>query len=262
MAKNKSGSAQPAQRTPREKRAEAKQRAKVAAEAARAAKRRKQIRDNVLVIGAGVLVVALVVGWLVWREIDKKNAPVPSAATDSYGLLVGAAEAPAQVVIYEDFLCPMCGSLERGTGEALATAAEAGRLSVEYRPISILNDYSQRATMAFWSVLDSDGPEVAKKFHDALFAEQPAENGDMPANDQLITWAQGAGADSAALRKAMADKTFSDYVDNATDAATGSNIRSTPTVLVNGERLTTTGQALVNQLLVLAGAAGTDDSTP
>ena len=79
---------------------------------------------------------------------------------------------------------------------------KAGDVSVEYRVLPFLagiDDYSPRSANAFAVVLDASGPEVAKKFHDLLFANQPPEGGDGLPDEQLITYANQAGAGSPAV---------------------------------------------------------------
>ena len=113
---------------------------------------------------------------------DKPDT-APAGASGDYGMVVGDADAPKSIVIYEDFLCPFCGQLEQTVGDQLDAAVEAGEVNVEYRPLPFLeriSDYSPEAANAFAVVLDESGPEVAKAFHDLLFDNQPSESGPVP----------------------------------------------------------------------------------
>ena len=61
--------------------------------------------------------------------------------------------------------------------------ADDGKVAGEYRPFVLLSqvgDYSERTAAAFGVVLDQAGPDVAKEFHDLLFANQPSEAGPFP----------------------------------------------------------------------------------
>ena len=105
-----------------------------------------------------------------------------------YGLTIGPPSAPHKVVVYEDFLCPFCGEFEKASHEQLAQLADEGKVQVEYRPFVFLNEvgpYSARATLIWWLVREKSGDEVAKKFHDLLFANQPSEQGPFPSRDDL-----------------------------------------------------------------------------
>jgi protein-disulfide isomerase len=207
-----------------------------AEERRRKAKRKEQLTRFGMIAG----VLALVVGgyFLVTNLGSDKPTTPPEGATDTYGLLVGEADAPKEIVIYEDFLCPFCGQLEQTVGDRLDAAVEAGEVNVEYRPLAFLDrisDYSPESANAFAVVLDASGPEVAKAFHDLLFDNQPAESGPFPDDDQLVEWAVEAGAEEDAVRPGIEEMTFEGWVEAAGDAAADADVDSTPTVLVDGE---------------------------
>ncbi len=201
-------------------------------------------RRRLLVVGvvATVLVVAVVVGLVIQGQRDTTGdvATAPAGASDSYGLVLGEGEAPHTVVIYEDFLCPACREFERLTNAGLADAVEAGRAQVEYRPLDFLSrfgDYSQRSANAFAVVLDVAGSEVAKRFHDALFADQPSEEGPFPSDSDLVLMAVEAGADESAVTSGIEDLAFEQWVANAAGQASEYGVNSTPTVMLDGERV-------------------------
>lgn len=210
-----------------------------AEERRRAAKRKEQLTRVGLVAG----VLALIVGgyfFITSLGSDKPDTP-PEGATSSYGMRIGDADAPKSIVVYEDFLCPFCGQLEKTVRDRLDAAVEAGDVSVEFRPLPFLeriDDYSPRSANAFAVVLDASGPEVAKEFHDLLFDNQPSEEGPFPDDDQLVEWAVEAGATEGDVRPGIEDMAFEGWVDAAGDAASKAKVNSTPTVLINGEPAT------------------------
>lgn len=202
----------------------------------------RERRRRGLTIGAVVLalLVVVVVGVLVQsnRDTTGQVADAPAGATDDYALALGSQDAPHTVTIYEDFLCPFCGELEAETRDDLAQAAADGRAYVEYRPFDLLSrygDYSARATNAFAAVLDVAGPEVAKDFHDLLFENQPSESGPFPSDDDLVDLAVEAGAEESAVRSAIEDQAFEQWVRNASDAASQAGVNGTPTILLDGQ---------------------------
>jgi protein-disulfide isomerase len=214
------------------------ERAKAQAEERRkAAKRKQQLTRWGLV--AGVLV--LIVGgyFLVSNLGSDKPDTAPSGASGSYGMVIGDADAPKEIVVYEDFLCPFCGQLEKTVRDQLDAAVEAGEVNVEYRPLPFLeriSDYSPESANAFAVVLDASGPEVAKAFHDLLFDNQPSEEGPFPSKDDLVDLAVEAGADEADVRPGIEDMAFEGWVDAAGEAASKDGINSTPTVFIDGEK--------------------------
>lgn len=240
----------------REARRARTERARVEAEERRKKARRKKQLTRFGLIAGGLL---LVVGgyFLVTNLGSDKPATPPEGATETYGLLVGEADAPKEIVIYEDFLCPFCGQLEETVGDQLDAAVEKGEVNVEYRPLSFLgrvSDYSPEAANAFAVVLDESGPEVAKSFHDLLFDNQPAESGPFPDDDQLVEWAVEAGAEEDAVRPGIEDMAFEGWVEAAGEAASQADVSSTPTVLVDGERVE--GQTLAEIAAAMVGPAG------
>ena len=84
------------------------------------------------------------------------------------------------MAIYEDFLCPFCGEFEESSARPLTAGVEAGRVTVDYRPIAFLDASRRllaRAPTRSPSCSTPPAPDVAK-FHDLLFANQPDEGGD------------------------------------------------------------------------------------
>ena len=231
------------------------ERARAQAEELRKAKKRK---EQLTRVGLGVGVLALVVaGYFLVTNLgsDKPDTP-PAGASGSFGLKIGDADAPKEIVVYEDFLCPFCGQLELTVREQLDAAVEAGEVSVEYRPLGFLeriSDYSPESANAFAVVLDESGPEVAKAFHDLLFDNQPSEEGPFPDSDDLVDLAVEAGATEADVRPGIEDMAFEGWVDAANDAASQEGVNSTPSVFVDGELVE--GQTLAEVAEAMVGPA-------
>ena len=139
--------------------------------------------------------------------------------------------------IRDSFLCPFCGELESRTSDELADLAADGKVRVEYRPFVLLSNigpYSALATAAFGTVLEQAGPEIAKEYHDLLYSEQPEESGPFPDEQDLADLAEQAGADADTVA-AVADGGSTEWADAATQAADDVKVRSTPTILLDGE---------------------------
>jgi protein-disulfide isomerase len=210
------------------------------AAAAVAEQRRQERRRRNLMVGGVVAIVLLIVavGYFVARSLDTTNDVSAPAAGSEFGLTVGPDDAPDKVVVYEDFLCPFCADFEAASRDDLKQLAADGKVQVEYRPfnfLSSLGDYSARSAGAFSIVLDKSGAEVAKKFHDLLYENQPDEKGPFPSDDDLADLAVEAGAKDADVRDAIANNAGQDWVDGATESASSAGVQSTPTVLLNGE---------------------------
>lgn len=241
------------------------------AEAARlrTAQKRAAARSRYLALGAlvaALLAITLIVVVVVKNSSKDTSAEVkpladvtlPSSATTDGGLLVGAdgaadadATAPVALTIYFDFMCPVCGTFEQINGADIDALREAGDITVDYRPVSILDSqsqgtgYSTRSANALAVVADKDPAHVAA-FIDAMFASQPEEGSTGLSDADIASVAKDAGVSSTALDALTAEptdpatRTFSEYVAAVTDMA-GKKLANaqgkwgTPTILINGK---------------------------
>ena len=217
------------------------------AAAERAAQAKREARRRLLTIGGVVLAMLLIVGGAIIASVvqnNKNNAKIADAASgrSDYGVTIGPDDAPHKVVIYEDFLCPFCGELEKRTRDDLARLAADGKVQVEYRPFDLLSqlgDYPIRAASAFSVVLEESGPKVAKEFHDLLFENQPSEQDPgSVTNDDLVDLAVEAGATEADVADAIRNVSNEDWVTEATAEAQKAGVTSTPTIVLDGDVFT------------------------
>lgn len=206
----------------------------------RAAQARQESRRRILTIAAVLAVMVLIIGGAIAISVlNKDEVKAVAAGSSDYGVSIGDKDAPHTVIIYEDFLCPFCGELEAATRDDLAKLAADGKVFVEYRPFDLLSrlgDYPIRATSAFALVLEKSGPDVAKKFHDLLYENQPSEqNPDAATNDDLVDLAVEAGASESDVREGIESLSHEDWVTKATEEAGKAGVTGTPTILLDGE---------------------------
>jgi protein-disulfide isomerase len=215
------------------------------AQAALAAQERAERRRQLLVVGGVVvaLVLIVVVGYLVTSGRDSTGETpeaVPNGVTDSYAVVVGDESAPTTITLFADLQCPVCKAFEDATADQVDQAVAAGKVKVEYRPISILDrasttDYSSRALNALMVVLDTTGADAFVDYQRLLFENQPAEGTAGLSDDELIEYAVQAGADEGEIREPIEDKVFEQWIRNATDQASTEGVNGTPTVLIDGK---------------------------
>ncbi len=213
----------------------------------RAAEKRRSLWTK---IGAAVVLVALAVGIGIWVVVSNESSTGSSSeltvATDGAFRITAAPAGttpPVTVTIIEDFQCPACRAFEAqfaGTVEQLRANPD---VAVDYKPIAFLDnmsttEYSSRAANASACVAEATAGNgdfsTWLKFHDALYAQQPAEGGSGLTDDQLNSIAKQAGAEN--VGQCIADGQFRDHVANTTKTVLGSGVNSTPTILINGEQ--------------------------
>lgn len=207
-----------------------------------AERRRRSLTVSAVAVGVIVVIVAVFVAIQTHTSSPTVAARGVHGATGSYGFVVGKVDAPATMVVYEDFQCPSCKSFEDTDGAMLNQKIADGTLSIEYRPIAILDrmsstDYSSRALNAAACVRNDTNITGWKAYHDLLFKEQPAENTAGLTDDQLTSFARQAGAKAPAVGTCISDGTYRDWGSSATDAASKDGVSGTPTVRLNGDNI-------------------------
>jgi protein-disulfide isomerase len=224
----------------RRKQEEAEQR--LAAAGIRAPQQRSRTPQ---IVAAAVIVVALLVGGALWLARGVGGDVEPTYSVAASGAVVTAGNGPVVIDVYEDYLCPSCERFEERYGDEITTALNDGRISVRYHSIAILDrlsappGYSTRAANA---ALCSVPAGIFSRYHDRLFAEQPAEGSAGLTDDQLIAFGTelDAQGDFAAC---VQDGTHADAVAAETEKATNDPTLQTdgrfgtPTVAIDGRKV-------------------------
>ena len=167
--------------------------------------------------------------------------------SDAGVVTVGEEGAPT-VQIWEDYMCPACGSFEGQNGERIASAVEAGDLRVEFHTLNFLNgqsgsgEYSTRALAAIQCVAAKDSLPVFFKVKNAFFTQQPSEGGGDRTPKELADTAEAAGANADSV-ECIGNVETNGGMDKASDSADNAqkSIReitdrvSTPTVAFDGK---------------------------
>jgi len=264
--------------TPRPTRSEQREQARAKARDLREQRAKGDKRKRlILTVSVSVGIIAVVAGVVSsiilfsnTSNVAAENAKkVPANATALGGVLLGKGLVPTteaqakkgnQIVIYQDYQCPVCKLFEDPNTTQIKAWVESGLATVEYHPISFLdgqslNNYSSRATNAGLCVVNSQ-PEKFFNVNAALYANQPQENSAGPSDTELKSTLVGAGVIMNDEMKTCIDqKRYGKYIENRTSeafsqpAVTGKEIpRGTPYVLINGNVYDWEGKAenLVN----------------
>jgi protein-disulfide isomerase len=212
------------------------------AAAIRAVQARKERNRRIALIAGIVVILGAIVAAGTWYS-GGGSAKTPSAAvtvTAADGsILVGRADAPVKVVVYEDFQCPYCRQLEDSTRDFLRENAAAGKVQVAYHPIDLLQSvYGERGMNAFAAVLAHATPAAALKLHDLLYENQPYESASGSVSpSQILGFVKKAGGDNSAVEAALKTQDTAFFRAAAAEMAR-KKITSTPTVLIDGRPVT------------------------
>ena len=234
-----------------------RERAAAAREAAQASEKRRERTVRIIGAVAVLAVVAGIIGVALFARSSEQSAnaidviePDPSApvpegvfGADSewaFGVPYGTAAEGAPVLeLWEDFQCPACGALEEANGAGIAELGETGVAQVIWRPTAFLdrnlgNDASNRAIAAWGCAIDQG---YTREFHDAVYANQPQEEGDGWPNDDFIAIAEeiGMSGDSLdAFSTCVADETCRVWAANSTQEFYDGGVAGTPFGKVDG----------------------------
>ncbi|MHA6627388.1 thioredoxin domain-containing protein [Pseudonocardia sichuanensis] len=198
------------------------------------------------VVAVVVLVLfAAAVGFGVYRaQADASDGAFPAGA-DAAGVVVGRADAPVTIDLYLDFQCPACAQYEQAAGATLDELVASGRARVVYHPVAYLDRfsstrYSSRSSAAAGCAADAG---VLPRFTRLLYAHQPPEGGAGLPDDQLVALGQEAGG-GPEFAACVQEARYAGWTRSVTDTASRSGINHTPTVLVDGQEITRSAEAL------------------
>ena len=230
----------------------------------------------IAVIVTAVLAVA-VIGGVLWQRSQSGPGELPpkSIAGDYPVMLDGgvvvAGEESAEVTVdvYEDFLCPACGSFENANSETIEKALEEGTLKVRYHIVNILDEQSNPAGYS----LDAGSAalcaaEVGEfpSYHASLFAKQPREGGRGYSTDQLVQLGRDLGITDPGFERCVRDGGHDGDVRAQEQSATtdpalirtfpgGRKGFATPTVVIDGQIIDVSNANWLEDALRAAGAA-------
>lgn len=150
-----------------------------------------------------------------WESSPPPEPTKPPPAPDAValrvlddGVFVGSSAAPLTIDIFNEPICPPCGSFIRSNAGDIDTAVNNKKLAVRYHLLDFLDDkshsktYSTRAVAASYCVAAQNDPKLYLDFYSGLFASsfQPAEDAPEDRTDgELAQLAKNVGADAGVM---------------------------------------------------------------
>jgi protein-disulfide isomerase len=223
-----------------------------AAEARAAAQAAERRRERTIRIVGGLAVLAVVIGILAIGIVQSRKGDAPPSAdsalptgvtaANGYGYQVNTAEGAPTVEIFEDFQCPACAQFEQTYGPLIQQEAADGNIQLTYRIMTFLDnnlnsDHSVRAANAFGCSINAG---VGEPYHNAIYANQPAQEGAGWTDDQLKQF--GADVGLTGETKTTFDQcvdagTYEGWAQLSNQAAFDAGVTGTPTIQVNGQKI-------------------------
>ena len=196
-----------------------------------------------LTLVTAVIVALALVAVIVYSRFQPRADAAVTTPTVASGELsydnqpaIGAADAPVELAVFEDFKCPVCKRFD----ESVFPQLERDYLNTDKARLSFINfpfigpdsttaalaaecAYHQNET-AFW------------EYKTILYRAQGDERTQWATPARLEELAQNVGdLDAAALRTCIDEKTYSSDVQSDVDMGQAVGVQGTPTLFVNGE---------------------------
>ncbi|MFT3889489.1 MAG: thioredoxin domain-containing protein [Arachnia sp.] len=212
--------------------------------AAQGAKTRRIVVAGIVLLALTVVVVFAVV---IIQALNRPGAEVaqqtPPNATAGHGILLSG-KAPRDgvphLVIWGDYLCPACASIEQGYGPVVDELVAEGSITAEVRQ-AYFKDHgtayggSKRAAMAA-AAADAVGHFDA--YHAALFAQQSTGYPNALLREELPAQVGIEGDDLKTFQKLYDDRAFDTWTAEADTAFTTGPYDTTPSYIVGDTVLT------------------------
>jgi len=145
--------------------------------------------------------------------------------------VIGPRGARVTLVEYGDFECPFCARAYLVRQVVLAELDRSVRFVFRNFPVQQLHRNAMAAAEAAESVAANAGEAAYWKMHGML-----CENHDALEIDDLLTYAEAAGADAQRVAADLASGAMRPRVERDIELGTGAGVRVTPTFLINGRR--------------------------
>ncbi len=199
-------------------------------------RRERQRRRRAVLLMAGIVGAALVVAFLLIypgiKPVGEIVAVTPAARPAAQGRVLGDAQAPVLIELFEDFQCPACAVFTHSLEPLLVQDFVAtGKARLAFRQFPFIGPESLRAAEAS---LCADAQGRFWDYHDMLFANQSGENQGAFSDRRLVAFAESLGLDMASFQACFESATYRDEVFAEFQAGRDLGVNSTPTIVVNG----------------------------
>jgi protein-disulfide isomerase/uncharacterized membrane protein len=189
--------------------------------------------------------------YLTARAVEQFQAEPVQPLDLSRTPFLGPADAPIQVVVFSDFLCPFCRQIAEAFHRFMQASAGRVQLHFKHYPLDRECDPGFTGSTHPGACLVAKGAVCAQAqqrfwpFHDRAFAAGPGS----PGRPDLLRLAREVGLDTAVLEACLDSASTLERIAGEIAEARRAGVRGTPTVFVNGKRV-----ARVNYFLAVLDA--------
>ncbi len=167
------------------------------------------------------------------KKMEARNKPLPpeqfAAAAAADAPSFGPADAKVTIIEFSDFQCPFC--TRAATASQQIKEKYGTRVRFVFRQFPL--DFHQNAHVASQAALAAHAQGKFWELHDRMFADQAKL--DRPS---LELAAKELGLNVATFKKALDDKTYAAAVDADIKIGQAISVDGTPTMFLNGKRVT------------------------
>lgn len=151
----------------------------------------------------------------------------------STGEKIGTDSAKIKLVEYSDFQCPACKSFEPTLKQILADNKDNIQFVYKYFPLPIHLNAKPASNFAIYAATESKFWET----HDKLFETQEEWAQLKDPKDYFLKMGKELGLDETKLKDALDNNTFYHVMNKTLDEGQNYGVNSTPTLFLNGKKL-------------------------
>ena len=173
------------------------------------------------------------------------GVPIPDSPADHEYETMGTADGPT-LTYYGNWKCPHCATFSTGAlNELAADYVEPGDLNLRFRAYTGFmgadDTRAGKAGLAVWDV----APERYWTFHEYVMVNQPSSGREWATTNWLTTAAEKVGVEDVdEVRSRITSDRYDDLLQRSIQDAQAAGFSSTPTLAVDGRRLSHGGESL------------------
>jgi protein-disulfide isomerase len=197
-------------------------------------------RLTTIAILIGILLGALMITTNAYGVSTIKSQPASTSHSGipSHRNVLGATDAPVEIVIYNDLQCIYCSRLHTGAeAQIIDQYVRQGKARLEVRQYPTYGEESLRAAEAVLAAADQG---KYWEYRDLLFRNLKGVNKGNFSDENLIRWAGEVGLDQATFTNVLTSNLHRNEVERELQEAEKLGVDSVPTVFINGRKVEAT----------------------